>query len=165
MSLSLLLKEIIYLRNHHRARGLCEQTKHSLRASARGLGCLLTKPEGKVMVPILTWLLNKYIYILKSCKIIIFLFSNAEAAIFNFGTLQQQKEENLPNPDLQVWVRSNPDLQVWVGSKEGIWVGSDNKHWKIVVWDIRDCPVVLESLAMVGANFTVCTKKELSSCD
>ena len=53
------------------------------------------------MVPILTWFLNKYIYILKSCKIIIFLFSNMEAAIFNFGTLQHQKEENLPNPDLQ----------------------------------------------------------------
>ena len=67
-------------------------------------GLSAQKPEGKVMVPILTWLLDKYIYVLKSCRIIIFLFSNMEAAIFNFGTLQHQKEENL--------------LQVWVGSKK-----------------------------------------------
>ena len=71
--------------------------------SQRALWADQTQPEGKAMVPILKWLLNKYIYILKSCKIIIFLFSNMEAAIFNFGTLQHQKEENL-------LVRSNPDL-------------------------------------------------------
>ena len=44
----------ISLRNHHRGCGLCEQIKPSQRALARGLGCLLTKPKTKVMVPILT---------------------------------------------------------------------------------------------------------------
>ena len=42
------------LMNHHRDRGLCEQIKHNQGALARGLGYLLTKPETKVMVPILT---------------------------------------------------------------------------------------------------------------
>ena len=46
------------LRNHHRGCGLCEQIKPSQRALARGLGCLLTKPKTKVMVPILTQLMS-----------------------------------------------------------------------------------------------------------
>ena len=58
------------LRNHHCGWGLSEQIKPSQRALAKGLGCLLTKTNTKVMVPILTQLVTILNYFLiKSSKI------------------------------------------------------------------------------------------------
>ena len=108
---------VLYLRNHHRTRGLCECTKPSARGlgwkpsqRAQGFGTP-TQTKGKVMVPILTQFVTDFMqnipylwtengHFIQKSHVVWY------PPFWIFGTLQPQKEENWPNQDWAVFVGS-----------------------------------------------------------